>query len=106
MFLIVVCRLDELLLSDNIVYLFLKALTSVNIPANTLRHHLKVLSEAVHDSQQEFNMKIDGIIEELYYEKPDSRDVSKFQGNAFKSILVFKNDLEALKRGKDNLKII
>lgn len=94
-------RLDELLLNDELVNLFLKALSSVTIPANIVEYHLKQLSQKLASNQEEFNALIDLIIEEIYSEKPDSGDVTKFHGNSFKTISVLKGQLELLKNEKN-----
>lgn len=93
-------RLDDLLLNDELVNLFLKALSSVTIPANVVEYHLKRFSDKFAKSQKEFNTFVDLIIKEIYSEKPDSGDVTSFYGNSFKSISGLKGQLELLKTRK------
>lgn len=91
-------RLDELLLTDDLINTFLKALSCVTIPSNILGDYIKTLYKQSDKPQTEFNASIDSVIEQVFIEKPDSGDVTKFYGNAFKSITSFKKRLEDLKR--------
>lgn len=90
-------RLDELLLSDELVQLFLKALSSVSMPANILRYHLGRLLKSHTEGQEKFRSLVDSIIEEIYSEQPDSGDVTRFHGNAFFKIAEYQNHLISLK---------
>lgn len=100
-------RLDELLLNDDLVHLFLKALSCVSLPANILRYYLNnAFLQACNKPQKEFNTVVDSVIQVIYTEEPDSRDVTKFLGNAFKTISGFKSRLEKLKKEKDSQKRI
>lgn len=94
-------RLDELLLSDDLVQQFLKALSCVTMPANILRYYLsQKLLKACNYNENQFNSLIDSVIREVYIEIPDSGNVTKFYGNIFKTISHFKTKLEKLKNEK------
>lgn len=93
-------KLDELLLSDELVNLFLKALSSISMPANILRYYIKPLLQASTKCEEEFKALVDSVIQENYSETPDSRDATKFYGNSFKNIGQCKRQLEALKNEK------
>lgn len=95
-------RLDELLLNDDLVHLFLKALSCVSLPANIVRYYLNnALLQACNKPQKEFNTVVDSVIQAIYIDKPDSRDVTKFVGNAFKTVSGHKSHVEKLKKEKD-----
>lgn len=96
-------RLDEILLKDNLVNLFLKSLSCVSMPVNILLYYLKSLSKLVKDSLQ-FNTLLDFVMKDIYNEKPDSADVTKFCGNSFKTISDFEKDLQCLRKEKNPTK--
>lgn len=72
------------------------------MPPNILRYYLNNhFSPARDKTQTEFNTLVDSVIQDVYTEEPDSRDVTKFLGNAFKTIKEFKSRLESLKKERD-----
>lgn len=80
--------------------LFLKALSSVTMPENILSDHLKKLLQTIGESKSEFNRLVDSVVEAAYGEKYDSGDVTKFRGNAYKSIAGYRKNVESLRKEK------
>lgn len=88
--------MDELLINNELVNLFLKALSCISVPANILRYYLDFLLGNKIETTS-----IDRVIQTIYNENPDSGDVTKFYGNAFKTIAEYKKHLERLKTEKN-----
>lgn len=92
-----ILRLDELLLSDKMIDKFLKALSSVTMPVNILKYYVQKLRVTCkNNSPTDFKTLQDTILAEVYFERPDSKNVNNLHGNVFKQIAEYEKEIKAL----------
>ncbi|KAJ8958552.1 hypothetical protein NQ314_006391 [Rhamnusium bicolor] len=101
--------LDKLLLSDEMVDKFLRALSYVSVPAGVLRYYVGKMYNS--DNENNITANQNSIMDEIFGETPDSGKVSNMQGNMFKKIGKFKKDFAKMMgtkktKMKDDLKKI
>lgn len=95
------CRLDELLLTNEVFNKFLKALKAVAMPESILLCHLMKLKQICRErNADDFNNYSAAILEELYSEKPNSKNADNFFGNMFKKISNYKDQISNLRKSK------
>lgn len=89
--------MDELLLSDGLVKKLLTALSCVGVPVTLLLYYVKKLYKACQaNAEKEFSSTYEKLLNEVYNEEPNSKDVTKMHGNMFKQIASFKSKIMAL----------
>lgn len=91
------CRWDELLLGDAVVNKFLTALSCIGVPVSMLEYYVKKLYKACcANSKEEFSSIYNKLLNEVYNEEPNSKDVTKMHGNMFKQIATYKSQIKTL----------
>lgn len=89
--------LDELLLSNELENRFLRALSCVGVPVCILDYYVKkLLVTCQRNSEQDFRNTYNKLMDELYSEEPNSKNVNKMHGNMFKQISAFKGNVQSL----------
>lgn len=83
-------RLDRLLLSDELVDKFLKALSYVCVPAAILNYYVERMSRCQH--LEEIKNLHSLVMKDILNGKCTSKDVNSMQGNMYKKVDKFKRD--------------
>ncbi|XP_023014378.2 DNA-dependent protein kinase catalytic subunit [Leptinotarsa decemlineata] len=83
-------RLDELLLKDEAVNKFLRALSYVSLPVVILRYYVTKMMKA--DSLEEFKSIQNSVRDDFFVELCGSKNPENMQGNMFKEIQTFKKE--------------
>ncbi|XP_056648968.1 DNA-dependent protein kinase catalytic subunit-like isoform X1 [Diorhabda sublineata] len=85
-------RLDELLLKDENVNKFLKALSYVSVPANILIYHLRKIENSTDaDSVRKY---VKAVMDDIFVPDCGSENAKNMQGNIFKDIKKFRKNFE------------
>ncbi|KAJ8918257.1 hypothetical protein NQ315_014127 [Exocentrus adspersus] len=85
-------KLDNLLLNDPMVDMFLKALSYVTVPPVMLRYYISKM----YNAQKESDIKSiqETVITDMFKDIPNSKNVDSMWGNMYKNISKFKKDIE------------